>query len=211
MFTAYKASRKRGGSDCVASPSCRQVCQSRCIIPAAHRMCTTRQYLFLCSHPATHRFRNAVCDAPSVWGCRIHDFNVYLRLPCTKCADRGMPAMYGQHDFAFDDQWHIPSRCFIDVGFQTLNPFDESGRRRASWTMSSEDPSTPPLTPLSPVPPKHHQDRYKRLISLLTNSKKPSPCCARETRRGAVLATRSEDEDDRPGGRIIENRCESPF
>ena len=180
-------------------------------------MCTTRRYLFLCSHPATHRFRNAVCASPSVRGCRIQDYNVYLRHPCKKCATRGMALTYtdaGDQQFAFDDEWHIPSRCFVNIGFRTLDPFNED---KASEPPTPTSPVEPPTTenlvstlPLTIDASDNDRNLCKRLFRRLTK-KKPSPCCAREAQFGAYEAVRLEEREHRLGGRIRDNRCESPI
>src|SRR5271154_2991000 len=94
-------------------------------------MCTTTQYLYICCHPATHRFRNAVCIAPNSRICRIQDGNSTLPYSCLSCAAKGysMPIFNistlepDDGKDLFKDVWHIPSRCFVDVGFRTLDPF----------------------------------------------------------------------------------------
>ncbi len=176
-------------------------------------MCTTRRYLFLCSHPATHRFRNELCDAPGVRGCQIRDYNVYLRHPCEKCRNRGTASMYtGEQEPDYEDEWHIPSRCFFDVGFQTLNPFAKESPESASSASSStrqsidEDPIAPPH---SPVQTKTGEPNIcQKLLRRLT-LRKPSPCCASQAQKGPHEATRVEGRDDRVDG-VILARCESP-
>lgn len=176
-------------------------------------MCTTRRYLFLCSHPATHRFRNTLCESPSVRGCKVHDFNVYLRCPCKKCANRGMPSVHmPTPEIAFNDTWHIPSRCFVDVGYRTLNPFHEDKSSEPCTPISPIEPPIPQQVLTPPVTPvKDDKNVYKRLIRRLTLRKKAGPCCAKEAQAGAFLAVRLEGREQRMYGRIQEDRCESPF
>ena len=178
-------------------------------------MCTTRRYLFLCSHPATHRFRNELCQSPSVRGCQIRDYNVFLRYPCQKCRNCGMaPVLSGlgnDQEPQYDDIWQIPSRCFVDVGFRKLHPFGEEASELASSTSSprqsiDEDPLAPPL---SPTKCKSDANICKKLLRRLT-MRKPSPCCATEAHRGAFQATRIEGRDYRVDG-FIPARCNSPI
>lgn len=177
-------------------------------------MCTTRRYLFLCSHPATHRFRNETCESPSVRSCQIRDYNVYLRHPCQKCRSRGMASMYtGEQEPEYSDIWHIPSRCFVDVGFQKLDPFkkdddaDPAGSSPSPLRQSiDQDPLEPPL---SPTKIKGSDINICRRFLRRLTMRKPSPCCAHETQSGAYEATRVEGRDNRIDG-VIPARCESP-
>ena len=177
-------------------------------------MCTTRRYHFLCSHPATHRFRNEVCESPSVRGCLVKDFTVYLRHPCQKCRNRGMASMHtGEQEPEYGDVWHIPSRCFVDVGFRKLDPFreEENSEPESSTAFTpresiDQDPLTPPLTPTKTRDAE--LNLCWRLLRRLT-MRKPSPCCVSERSRGALEATRIEGRDYRVDG-VIPARCESP-
>jgi hypothetical protein len=178
-------------------------------------MCTTRRYYFVCSHPATYRFRNHLCDCPSVRGCKVRDYNVYLCHPCQKCRNIGMPSIYTCGDEPkHTDVWHIPSRCFVDVGFRSINPFreeDDDSKPGSSTALSrrqstDEGPLTPPAIPTKAVPAESNV--CWRLLRRLT-VRKPTPCCAIETLRGALEATRIEGRDCRVAG-VIPARCESP-
>lgn len=178
-------------------------------------MCTTKRYVFLCQHPATHRFRDTVCDSPSVRGCVVRDFNIQLTYPCKKCFNRGIGAMHVRiPDPAFDDDvWHVPSRCFFDVGYRTLNPFQE-GRSPDSCRPTS--PAEPPIPEnghsLIQAQIEEDSSVCKRLIRRLTLKRKAeSPCCARDSQGSPFLATRIEGSEQRIRGRIMEDRCESPF
>ncbi|KAH0836273.1 hypothetical protein AYO21_10205 [Fonsecaea monophora] len=180
-------------------------------------MCTTKRYLFLCSHPATHRFRDTMCNSPSVRGCQVRDYNVFLADPCQKCSSRGMPSVHtafgGCQESGADDIWYIPSRCFIDVGFRTLSPFSEGD---ASEPPTPTSPSTrqsiddgPLGSPQTPTKLKTSDPNIcRRLLRRLT-MRKLSPCCARETQYGGYEATRVEGRDNRVNGVIRDSLCES--
>lgn len=180
-------------------------------------MCTTRRYHFLCSHPATHRFRDTVCESSSLRGCQVRDYDVYLQHPCQKCSKRGMASVrpgFANQECAFEDTWYVPRRCFVDVGFHNLNPFDEEKPPEPPSTLASPVEQVVdqcPLTPPLPAPvPDDGPNLCQRLIRRLTK-KKPSPCCAREARYGAYEAVRIKGRDHRVGGAMRENRCESPL
>ncbi|KAJ4505911.1 hypothetical protein HRR83_008426 [Exophiala dermatitidis] len=182
-------------------------------------MCTTRRYFFLCCHPATHRFRNTVCADPDVRGCVVHDYNVYLRQPCKKCANQGWPATCtagAEQPFAFDDTWYIPSRCFVDVGFRTLNPFASNDGVDVASTLplpiepATEQGTTPSeqgMTP--PEPPSRRSRRLREMMIQRLAMRRLADCCAKETRAGAYEAVRIESRDHRNHGTLPGNRCDS--
>ncbi|KIX93307.1 uncharacterized protein Z520_10950 [Fonsecaea multimorphosa CBS 102226] len=182
-------------------------------------MCTTKRYLFLCCHPATHRFRNTLCDSPSVRGCQVRDFNIILGHPCKKCSDHGLASMHmdlgAEQESGADDVWYIPTRCFVDAGFRTLDPFKKAETSEPSTPTSQstrhsvdEDPLTPPLTPTKI---KASDPNFcRRLLRRLT-LKKLSPCCTLETQYGGYEATRIEGLDNRVDGVIRDSFCESQF
>jgi len=176
-------------------------------------MCTTRRYLFLCSHPATHRFRNEICDLPGVRGCRVRDYNVRLRHPCSKCRNRGMASVYtGEQEPEYDDTWHIPSRCFVNVGFQKLDPFRVDSIEPSTATATSPRPSIdedPLALPLTPTRTKNAKQNICRRLLRRFSPRKTSPCCVGEAQNGAIEATRIEGREYRVNG-VIPARCESP-
>lgn len=190
-------------------------------------MCTTRRYLYLCCHPATNRFRNTACDNHSGRGCRPRDFNVYLAYPCRECCKNGMQSVdtgVDKTDFVFSDTWYIPSRCFIDSGFRTLDPFQDEPMSSLPSTpviTSVVDPPSRPgscIAPPETTPPftpfwlKDELSLYRKLFRRVTKRKQAlSTCCAREKRNGPVQRTRLEGRDFRRAGKIVENRCEAPF
>jgi hypothetical protein len=179
-------------------------------------MCTTRRYLFLCSHPATHRFRNEICESPSVRGCRVQDYHVYLRQPCVKCQQRGMASVYtGEKEPIYEDLWHIPPRCFVDIGFQKLDPFEVNGTMSETSSVTSmcvrqsidQDPLERPLTPTKV---KNIQSNICRRFLRRLTLRKPSPCCISESINGGIEATRIEGRHYRIDG-LIPARCVSPL
>jgi hypothetical protein len=118
----------------------------------------------------------------------------------------------GGQEPSYSDVWHIPSRCFVDVGFQKLDPFKEE--------ISEPTPSTPPLSrqsidedPLAqPLTPRRTEisepNICRKLLRRLT-LRRPAPCCASQTQEGPYEATRIEGRDYRVNG-VIPARCESP-
>ncbi len=180
-------------------------------------MCITTQYLFNCSHEATHRFRSDMCSTARTRDCRIQDTNNWINFPCRKCAKSQQHLWQrwwtgSRRDSPnYDDFWHIPSRCFVDVGFRTLDPFATGNRSE-------------PLSPLSPAPPPtesmsarktqsiwaslQSSNRCSRLLEKM-RLKHSSPCCETQTQQGAFPAVRLEGPSDRLQGRIVDDHCES--
>jgi hypothetical protein len=183
-------------------------------------MCTTTQYFFCCGHPATHRFRTELCPQSKGRTCRIRDTNRFIEGECRKCqlyrqTRRRIPR--GRNQDAFDDIWYIPTRCFVDVGFQSLNPF---------LVDIEPDPispltTVPPTFPLpSPAPkteslsgmlrsPGSEKSPVERLFPRFRRHKKSSSCCEDMTLENAFQAVRLEDYDARIEGRIMDNHCQS--
>jgi hypothetical protein len=189
-------------------------------------MCSTIQYLFSCGHPATHRFRNQQCPQSMGRVCRIRDTNRLLVGECRKCIiererRQREVSRFGAKDLAlrYEDTWYVPTRCFIDVGFRTLDPFN---------TEPPSEPASPlsPLVPLTPLSPpsvaitktelawdglptgKSDSSPIERLFPGL-RKKTRSPCCNDKSLADAFQAVRLEDHDARIEGRIMDNHCES--
>ena len=115
-------------------------------------------------------------------------------------------------EFSFVDEWQIPSRCFVDIGFRTLNPFNEEKTSEARSPISPVKTPTPDypvlISLLSPVASSNDRNLCKRLFRRPT-TKRPNPCCARGPQFGAYEAVRIEGLDNRIGGAIRDNRSES--
>jgi len=109
-------------------------------------MCTAIQFLFACRHQATGYFRVRVCNYAGSPSCQIKKTSIPIPKMCHDCkrgAERIDPALPGkiessehqhQHKAILTDNyvWHIPTRCFHDPGFTTLDPFaaDRAKQRR---------------------------------------------------------------------------------
>lgn len=192
-------------------------------------MCTTTQVLFLCSHQATHRFRTGVCRNANRDRCSISDETEVLSYPCKGCAaltskmgrrrgDGGERRWQMPHPFPerlLNVSWYVPSRCFVDVGFQTLDPFGVGEHQediaeplaysqRAEISPSGGDREI--MVSRRPVETLQHGSwkapRGNEMWSL-------SLCCHRATRQGGYQATRLEGLDERISGRIVDSFCES--
>lgn len=115
-------------------------------------MCTTTQFVYSCAHPASHQFRSSICGQQP--HCKITDTDAILPHACRACKRRALRRWNSRlHDMVrsrqesdvrdfeigspwsdgFDlelpkdlqnKRWYIPSRCFIDIGFSNLDPFD---------------------------------------------------------------------------------------
>lgn len=179
-------------------------------------MCTTTQYLFQCSHAASHRFRNAVCDAKGTPECQLRDLNSVLPEPCHRCTvtARAWPILNvlnlkpNKEQELYQDTWHIPSRCFIDCGFGNLDPFgaeegdfpalpEQKPKRRKSVRLWEQFGN------------KDGDGPYSQLVAKVKRSKRTSPCCVDESEYGAFEATRLEECEDRVESRIVDSHCES--
>lgn len=223
-------------------------------------MCTTTQYLYACQHPATHRFRNSVCpyvsrpanrqNALAKNVCRIIDQNTILPHDCETCEDRKARAkaqgsssgswrsglnVFGPRQVPekdlYQDTWYIPTRCFVDVGFQTLDPFgtgedletpqtpkspaadrddddDMFGKARLPLLMEEE---LSDCSPKSKPKVRDHGDRRRNMKppEIKRDKRQPSPCCVKERRKGAYQVTRLEGCEDRFEGRIVDSCCRS--
>jgi hypothetical protein len=178
-------------------------------------MCTTVRYYFNCQHPATHRFRNNTCEFSNSRACRIRDANSQLKFPCRRCLlrqgfRRQIPAELECHEN--EQVWHIPSRCFVDVGFRTLDPFADD----ASEPVSPKSPATTILSPMTQKPvspwprsPMDERSKCAKLFAKVMRFQKVSPCCEERTRRGAIPAVRCEELNTRIEGRVMDDDCES--
>lgn len=111
--------------------------------------------------------------------------------------------------------WHMPSRCFVDAGFRTLDPFGSG--------VSQEDLAEPLLrshrAEISPLGGHMQTVANSETVQIQQrgtwkfaegNDIGPlSLCCQRETRNGAYHATRVEGLDERVNGRIVDSFCRS--
>ena len=178
-------------------------------------MCTTVRYYFGCNHPATHRYRSDTCAASHTRACRVKDTDRCLRFPCRRCLLRqGIQVQIpAEHEVPEpNDIWQIPTRCFVDVGFRTLDPFGDD----KSQPVSPLSPASTILSPLTGRSPSIHRrfpkdDRSKcaKLFAKVMRFKKVSPCCEERARRGAYPAVRLEELEDRIEGWVIDDHCES--
>ena len=180
-------------------------------------MCITKQYLFNCGHEATHRFHSDMCPTARTRSCCIRDVNEWLSFPCRKCARNGHGgwkrycAGLQQDSDTYNDVWHVPSRCFVDVGFKTLDPF-------------AREPRSEPVSPMSPAPAPTEATPARKRQSMWASFpssnrcswllekmrlKHSSPCCESSAQKGAFQAVRLEGCNDRIEGRIVDNHCES--
>jgi hypothetical protein len=192
-------------------------------------MCTTNQVLFVCSHQATHRFRTSVCRQANRGKCKIYDATEILSFPCMDCAaivnDKRRKCGDG-HDRPFQEQgplpnrflnitWHVPSRCFVDAGFQSLDPFGVlEGRGNAAQTLAQLhrggfSPLGTHIEPVANRSPVLTDERGRWRASKGNQNWQLSSCCLRETRAGAYQATRLECREERSNGRIMDSFCES--
>ncbi len=178
-------------------------------------MCTTSQYLYNCNHPASYRFRTWVCRDPASSSCRIRDDNSFLPYSCPKCAAKSGPRSGKQAsgrekqnniDFSImvaKKTWHVPSRCFIDTGFQNLDPFGTEtmtgGTDIAGLPLSQSTISGESLT----------MDGRKAHACDAGPPRQPSPCCLRSGASGAYQSIRLEGVEDRQKGRIMDSLCGS--
>lgn len=181
-------------------------------------MCTTVQYLFSCGHPAAHRFRNEACAVSRTRICHIKDTDSWLKFPCRRCflicqangakvktAEDAVHAPY-------NEIWHIPRRCFVDVGFRILEPFREDKSEPVSPTSPSPtilSPTTEKSAPTWAHFPRDDRNKCAKLLSKVMRFRKISPCCEERARRGAFPAVRLEGRENRVGGRVMDDHCES--
>jgi hypothetical protein len=192
-------------------------------------MCTTNQVLFVCSHQATHRFRTSVCRQANRGRCKIYDATEILSFPCMDCAaivkDKRRKCGDGRHrpfqeecplpNGLLNTTWHVPSRCFVDAGFQTLDPFGvPEDRENAAQTLvrphtAEFSPSGMHMGLVANRSPVLTDKRGRWRVSKGNQNWQLSSCCLRETREGAYEATRLEGREERINGRIIDSFCES--
>jgi hypothetical protein len=192
-------------------------------------MCTTNQVIYVCSHPATHRFRTGVCRNATHRRCTIHDETEVLSYPCMDCAallskkrrrsgdgrDRPWEMQGPPSKRLLSATWHVPSRCFVDVGFQTLDPFGVGLHKEApaeTLVRSQTAEISPFGTHMELVPSRNpvQVEQCGRWKLARSNEKWPlSHCCQMETRDGAYESTRLEGPAERLNGRIADSFCES--
>jgi hypothetical protein len=192
-------------------------------------MCTTSQILFVCSHQATHRFRTGVCRQANRGKCKIYDATEILSFPCMDCAaivnnkrckcgdGRGGPFLHQGPlpSRLLHTTWHVPSRCFVDVGFQTLDPFsvrDDQENSAGTVGRSQRAELLPVRMHVELVANRSPVLTYKRgrwRVSTGNQNWQLNSCCLRKTREGAYQATRLEGREERINGRIMDSFCES--
>jgi hypothetical protein len=177
-------------------------------------MCVTNEYIFSCKHPASYRFRTSICRNPASSSCRIRDENSMLPYACPKCAAKSRTRNGKRENERIRQRqdinimvarkiWYIPSRCFIDTGFQNLDPF---GTGFGVETVDQARAKTP-LSPISKIP--LIMDGRSASANIAAQVPQPSPCCLRSRRMGAYQATRLEGIEDRQRGRIVDSFCGS--
>lgn len=179
-------------------------------------MCTTSQYLYNCSHPASYRFRTSMCHNPASSSCHIRDENSVFPYTCTKCAAKirtrkGKQAAERSR-YSTDvnimvakKTWYIPSRCFVDAGFQNLDPFGTGIEREISGHAG------PQSSLISIAGRASVMDETATNYKSARPSRQLSPCCLRSSTMGAYQATRLEGLEDRQRGRIMDSLCGSRF
>ena len=202
-------------------------------------MCTTKQYLYTCSHAATHRFRTRICAAlPNRLACAIRDENDFVPYVCATCATKGRSGCLSlaRRNAALEiadaveeyhDTWFVPSRCFVDVGFRTLDPFRGKDDGAGGVAIRSSPSPSPPqpepnlttvgnapasLVDASPaVRSRDAVDGGERRGPVVNGQQKRqfSTCCLRARQGGAYEATRLEGCEDRICGRIADSFCSS--
>lgn len=177
-------------------------------------MCTTSQYVYICSHPASYRFRTNICRNPVSSSCRIRDENAVLPYTCCKCVAktrtrngrRAGEEIRQRTDVSImvaKKTWYIPSRCFVDIGFQNLDPFGK-GHEAESAYQADPRAALPIESKISTI-----LDATTQTNVATSQSRQPSPCCCRSKRMGAYQATRLEGVEDRQWGRIVDSFCGS--
>lgn len=115
-------------------------------------MCRVKQFVYSCGHPATESFRYRLCQSPGTTTCVAVDDQHNLNSPCARCirAKAGRTAqdlqefseqtatgwektnrrVFTNGDSALDFEWHVPSRCFVDQGFRSLDPFGDDKKKQ---------------------------------------------------------------------------------
>ena len=193
-------------------------------------MCTTNQVVFKCSHRATHRYRTNVCQTANRRECWIWDQTSVFPFPCRDCVvpDRQKRRRCGGGgcnessqqegrlpDRLLDEMWHVPSRCFVDVGFKTLDPFGVGNDRKnvdGTAVQSQRAELSPFGTHVELVAsgsPVQTDQIGSWKCARGIEEWRLSSCCLQETRNGAYQATRLEDRGDRPRGIIADSFCGS--
>lgn len=176
-------------------------------------MCTTDQYIYICSHPAAYRFRTAICRNPTSHQCRIRNENSVLPYTCPKCAaktgarngNQVVEKIRQRTDIdimVVKKTWYIPSRCFIDTGFQNLDPFG-TGLEAERANQAHRQPSV-----LFTSRPLSSSNGARANVEVMGEPRQPSPCCPKSKRIDAYPAMRLEGLGGREMGRIVDSFCE---
>lgn len=183
-------------------------------------MCITTQYFFGCGHPATHRFRTQLCQHSKGRVCRIRDTNKFLDGECRRCQEvrqKSQQSSRSKEPAAFEDTWYIPTRCFVDVGYRTLDPFHAEPENDSIPPLTSVPPPLP-ITLITPkteslwgalTSPRTEKSPLERFFPRFRRHKETSPCRDELSLADAVQAVRLEDFDSRFEGRIMDSHCES--
>ena len=177
-------------------------------------MCTTNQYVYTCSHPAAYRFRTGICCNPASRSCRIRDENFVLPYTCPRCAAKArtqngkerieqIRQKPDNNILVAKKTWYIPSRCFIDSGFQNLDPFG-TGLETEGADQAGRRPAFSSISKLSSI-----REGTNANDEFMKKSQQPISCCLESRRMGAYRATRLEGLGDRVGGKIVDSLCRS--
>jgi hypothetical protein len=183
-------------------------------------MCTTTRYLYLCSHPATYRFRTSLCPLAkstsnptspvptysnrthyySAPKCRIADTNTYLPAACPKCAGKSR------------------TRNGKQAGEQIRKMLDREGVvKRVDWYVPSRCFIDAGFSNLDPFGTglkdakagEFAEGEMEEQGQGQGRRRQPSPCCEKARRMGPYQSTRLEGEEDRMRGRIVDSFCGS--
>lgn len=98
-------------------------------------------------------------------------------------------------DGPFDDTWYIPTILFVDVGFRSLDPFQDDRSSVPKTSTSAIDESLIPpemvIPGTTPTTAPRRKSFYKRLVDRLIKNKL-KPCCAEMDQSGVLTDIRLE-------------------
>lgn len=188
-------------------------------------MCTTSQFFFVCNHAATDQFRDGVCTRPDVPDCYREPPNIIMlpnlcvgckhkfdSLPRSRQDDILQGELGKRFDWAYANEqpmnqiWQIPSRCFIDPGFQRHDPF--AADRIKQEIEAFENRKCPLGVPLRGI-----RQQFNRTTPPYVPGKStsyiyrwpPAPCC-----EGTMIRC-WQGLKKLASGKHIDNRCQSGF
>lgn len=184
-------------------------------------MCTSTRLYYSCGDEATKPFRVGVCIIPCSPACEVKSRTIRLPWNCPKCFWRQQsdtpetPAQSTLSTSDFKDGggpsfsemfWHIPSRCFMDPGFQRLDPFaadrikQQLGAEEKTWMSKHGHHSVAALRHFF-----HDWKRRSELRNKLDAMAAPSrgACCERKRMFGLDLWISKN--------RLFDDRCTSSF